>query len=101
MALQTLMLHAHGRYVSTHWYNFDHKHSGIQYVSPAQRHSGEDQTLLAARHALYTEAHERNPARWSRGTRDWTPTGPVTLNPERDCIVDLAASSERIERKTA
>jgi hypothetical protein len=24
------------------WYNHDHRHSGIRYVSPAQRHVGED-----------------------------------------------------------
>lgn len=84
----------------THWYNFDHKHSGIQYVSPTQRHSGEDQSILAARHQVYTAARERNPARWARETRDWTPTGPVTLNPERDCAVAVAAN-EKIERKMA
>ena len=33
-------------------YNHDHGHSGIRYVSPAQRHAGEDHTILAARHAL-------------------------------------------------
>ena len=37
-----------------HWYNFDHRHSGIRYVSPAQRHAGDDHTILAARHALCT-----------------------------------------------
>lgn len=85
----------------THWYNFEHKHSGIKHVSPAQRHSGEDLAILEARHALYTEARKRSPARWSRDTRNWKPTGPVTLNPERDCVVNLAASEQRIGRKTA
>jgi len=85
----------------THWYNFDHKHSGIQFVSPAQRHSGEDQAILGARHDVYSEARERNPARWSRHTRDWTPTGPVTLDPERDSVVDLAANVKRIRKKLA
>jgi transposase InsO family protein len=70
-----------------HWYNVDHRHSGIRYVSPAQRHAGEDQAILAARHALYTKARERNPARWSRTTRNWSPIGAVTLNPERDSII--------------
>jgi transposase InsO family protein len=74
------------------WYNFEHRHSGIQYVSPAQRHAGDDQAILAARHALYTAARERNPARWSGHTRNWTPVGPVTLNPERDSVVNSAAS---------
>jgi transposase InsO family protein len=69
------------------WYNVDHRHSGIRYVSPAQRHAGEDHAILAARHALYTKARERNPARWSGTTRNWSPIGPVTLNPERDSII--------------
>jgi putative transposase len=66
-----------------HWYNHEHRHSGIRYVTPAQRHAGEDKTILAARHRLYTEARERNPQRWARHTRDWTPIDVVTLNPER------------------
>jgi len=71
------------------WYNHDHRHSGIRYVSPAQRHAGEDHAILAARHALYMRAREAKPARWSGSTRDWSPLGPVTLNPERDAIVAL------------
>jgi transposase InsO family protein len=35
------------------WYNVEHRHSGIRYVSPQQRHTGEDQAVLAARHWLY------------------------------------------------
>jgi len=69
------------------WYNFEHRHSGIRYVSPAQRHADEDQAILAARHKLYTRARELNPARWSGQTRNWTPIGAVTLNPERDSII--------------
>jgi putative transposase len=85
----------------THWYNFEHKHSGIQYVSPAQRHAGEDQDILAARHAVYEAAKQRNPARWSGDTRDWSPVGPVTLNPERDSVVDLAVNMKGISQKAA
>jgi transposase InsO family protein len=70
-----------------HWYNHEHRHSGIRYVSPAQRHAGQDTSILAARHALYCEARDRHPRRWSRGTRNWTPVGAVTLNPERDAVV--------------
>jgi transposase InsO family protein len=69
-----------------HWYNVDHRHSGIRYVSPAQRHAGEDHAILAARQALYVQARERNPARWSRDIRDWTPIGSVALNPERQLL---------------
>ena len=69
------------------WYNHDHRHSGIRYVSPAQRHTGEDHAILAARHALYLQARALKPARWSGSTRNWDPIGAVTLNPERDCVV--------------
>ena len=37
-----------------HWYNVEHRHSGIGYVAPEQRHAGDDHAILAARHALYT-----------------------------------------------
>jgi hypothetical protein len=70
-----------------HWYNLEHKHSGIRYVSPQQRHTGEDKPILAARHALYKQAKQRHPARWARHTRDWSPIGAVTLNPERDSVI--------------
>ena len=70
-----------------HWYNHDHRHSGIRYVSPAQRHAGEDHAILAARHDLYLQARALKPARWSGKTRNWDPIGPVTLNPERDCVI--------------
>ena len=70
-----------------HWYNFNHRHSGIRYVSPAQRHAGEDHAILAARHELYLQAQSRHPARWSGKTRNWTPIGPITLNPERDSVI--------------
>ena len=77
-----------------HWYNFDHRHSGIGYVSPAQRHAGEDHAILAARHELYAQARERNPARWSRHTRNWSPIGAVALNPERDSVVTMASRAK-------
>jgi transposase InsO family protein len=79
------------------WYNFDHRHSGIRYVSPAQRHAGYDHAILAARHALYTKARELNPARWSGNTRNWSPIGAVTLNPERDCIIKSRLVSNDIQ----
>jgi len=76
-----------------HWYNVDHRHSGIRYVSPAQRHAGADHAILAARHAVYLKARAKNPARWSRHTRNWTPIGAVTLNPEKDSVVDIVSKS--------
>lgn len=79
-----------------HWYNFEHRHSGIRYVTPAQRHTCADRAILAARHQTYRQARERNPRRWSGDTRDWSHIGLVTLNPERDSVVNAATSPESI-----
>jgi hypothetical protein len=74
------------------WYNDEHRHSGIRYVTPGQRHAGQDRRVLMARHALYQEARERNPRRWSGPTRNWTPATAVTLNPERDLLIKATTS---------
>jgi putative transposase len=65
------------------WYNQDHKHSGLKFVTPAQRHDGLDTAILARRKQVYAEARNRNPRRWSQDTRDWTLEDQVWLNPER------------------
>ena len=77
-----------------HWYNVEHRHSGIKYVSPEARHRGHDRAILAARHDLYLQAQRRNPQRWARQTRDWTPIEAVTLNPERDSVVTHVAHTQ-------
>ena len=65
------------------WYNEEHRHSRIGFVTPGERHRGEDKGLLAKRHEVYQAAREANPARWRGQTRNWTLVGAVTLNPER------------------
>lgn len=80
-----------------HWYNFNHRHSGIRYVSPAQRHAGDDKAILTQRHAVYLQARERNPSRWSRHTRNWNPIEAVALNPQRDATVSMKAQPGDVE----
>src|SRR6516225_7850012 len=73
-----------------HWYNHEHRHSGISYVTPAQRHAGQDRALLASRQALYQQARQANPRRWTRQARNWASAGAVTLNPERTAPIQIA-----------
>ena len=63
------------------WYNTEHRHSGIQFVTPFERHERTDQVVLDARHVVYETAKARHPERWSGTTRDWTPAGEVALTP--------------------
>ena len=59
------------------WYNQYHLHSGIRFVTPAQRHAGEDVEILTKRGTLYETARARHPERWSRNIRDWSRPGAV------------------------
>ena len=68
------------------WYNGEHRHSGIRYVTPNQRHEGLECEILARRHQLYQRARHSNPERWSRHTRNWTPIDRVTLNPQKAAL---------------
>jgi len=61
------------------WYNHEHQHSGIRFVTPHQRHSGQELEILQRRHAVYQEARRRHPERWSGATRNWTPADAVEL----------------------
>ena len=63
------------------WYNEEHLHSGIQFVTPAQRHHGLDVDILAHRHEVYKAARARNPERWTGKTRNWERPSTVILNP--------------------
>ena len=71
------------------WYNEEHRHSAIQFVTPAERHRGEEQAILAKRKDLYEAAKERNPQRWSGDTRNWEPVGEAWLNPENSEQADV------------
>lgn len=75
------------------WYNDEHHHSAIRFVSPSQRHRGADIDILARRERLYVEARAKNPSRWSGPTRNWTPPSVVSLNPDRAApeTVEIAA----------
>lgn len=62
------------------WYNKEHLHSGIKYVTPNERHNGLDVAILKKRHQTYQKAKKRNPLRWVGKTRDWSYQETVELN---------------------
>ena len=65
------------------WYNAEHRHSGLNFVTPNQRHTGMDKMILEKRRGLYEKAKSAHPERWSKGIRNWTLPDEVWLNPER------------------
>lgn len=64
------------------WYNEEHKHSGIGFVTPSERHSGRDIAILEQRKVVYEAARKENPERWSGETRAWDRPTEVILNPD-------------------
>ena len=65
------------------WYNAEHRHSGIQYVTPDQRHFGQADAICAKRQQTYEQARQQHPQRWSRSTRDWSQPQIVAINHPR------------------
>lgn len=66
-----------------HWYNTEHLHSSIRFVTPDDRHYGRENHILSERHCVYKKAKKRHPNRWSGETRNWEPINIVRLNPEK------------------
>ena len=62
------------------WYNDNHLHSGIKFVTPGSRHLGEDGAILAQRKIVYESARKLKPERWSGATRNWEHIAEVSLN---------------------
>jgi len=65
------------------WYNNEHKHSGLKFVTPVQRHSGLAKQILESRRNVYARAKQQHPERWSRNIRNWDLEDQVWLNPEK------------------
>ena len=63
------------------WYNHRHRHSGIKFVTPQQRHSGQAVAICRHRAHVYEQARQRNPRRWSRSSRCWRQPEVVWINP--------------------
>lgn len=73
------------------WYNNQHCHSGIKFVTPRQRHKGKDDKVLENRKKVYMKAKTKNPTRWSGNIRNWDKVLVVALNPEKEMLLKRAA----------
>ena len=86
---------------SVRWYNHDHRHSGIQFVTPAERHDGLDQRIIEKRLMVYDAARQAQPQRWSGKIRNWQFVAEVHLNPTKNPATSGANSQEIRMQKAA
>jgi putative transposase len=75
------------------WYNAEHRHSGLNFVTPQQRHAHEAPAIMEHRVAVYEQACARNPRRWTRGLRNWSLPTSVWLNPVNEAKPKLAQAA--------
>jgi putative transposase len=76
------------------WYNHQHRHSGIKFVTPQQRHCGEAIAICKKRADLYEQARQRHPRRWTTTTRCWRQPEVVWINQPAD---DFIAQTARLK----
>lgn len=77
------------------WYNEEHRHSALKYVTPGQRHRGEDIDILARRAVIYEAARANRPERWSGNCRDWNRPEVVSLNPLKSRHSQTSSETEK------
>lgn len=68
------------------WYNLRHCHSGIKFVTPHQRQSGQAEKICLHRIEVYEQARQRHPRRWSRSIRCWRRPEVVWINQPQDAL---------------
>lgn len=84
------------------WYRNENHHSGIKYVTPAERHAGKSGEILQKRHEVYEAAKVAHPERWNgRNTRDWSDITEVWLNPDNVCETPVLMGCSSEEAKAS
>lgn len=78
------------------WYNTEQLHSGIKFVTPESRHTGNDLKILSYREKVYSEAKEKNPERWSGKTRNWKQIKEVKLNWLKGVEMESTSDSRKL-----
>ena len=79
----------------TRWYNQEHCHSGIGFVTPDARHRGADHLILANRRAVYEAAKAATPERWAGRVRKWDRIEVVSLNPAKKAARSMESEGQR------
>ena len=66
------------------YYNNDHHHSSLKFITPNQRHDGLSQDILNKRKKILQAAKSKNPERWTGPIQNCTLEDIVWLNPTKE-----------------
>jgi len=88
------------------WYNDEHHHHGITYLTPRQVHEGRQDEILAARQATLDQAYLRHPERFPHGPAGagslpedvWINPAPTSImvgkTPQKDEIIPFVGEQQ-------
>jgi putative transposase len=79
------------------WYNLEHHHSALCYLTPSDAHFGRAPEILAHRHQILLAAYQSHPERFVRGApRLQTLPAAVWINPPPNPALTTLSSSPLI-----
>ncbi len=61
------------------WYNNEHMHTRLNYITPAQRRNGKCQDIFDRRYKTFEKARSKHPERWSGKIKNWYLENEVLL----------------------
>jgi len=67
-----------------YWYNNDHFHSGIHWLTPESVHSGRGDSILEKRHQVLMNAYNENPIRFNYRVPRRKTLKPAYINPPKE-----------------
>ena len=77
------------------WYNDEHRHSSLGYLTPAAVHTGQAEQLQRQRALVLAEAFARTPERFVRGTpRPPATPSEVWINPPAPSTIEVATRTQ-------
>ena len=62
------------------WYNEEHRHEGLAFLTPLQVHTGQTEVVLAARQQVLDKAYEAHPERFGKAPKVKRPPKEVWIN---------------------
>jgi hypothetical protein len=68
------------------WYNREHLHGGLGYVTPDDRYAGRDAAVLERRARLYARARSERSGRWPHRARSWPRAAPPRVWVRAGCL---------------
>lgn len=79
-----------------HWYNYEHKHGGIAYMTPATVHYGKAAECIRSRQSVLNKAYEMHPERFTKGVpmvQQLPTVVGINIQKKIDSLVLVTASS--------